>query len=200
MRKLRFNIASLLGVILVLGVSFAALRESSDVWESGVFTATLGILSVAIVLAIYRSGFRRAFWLGFALFGSIYLALSLLPPIEARLMTSKALAYLDSKIPGRSLGTFTIQFTPKAVAPGNQVQNLAFSLQGNTVANSSGGAVALWDLTTAKLRGGWAGTTENFVRIGHSLLALLIGWLGGKLCRRLHQPSTQTEAPMPSQA
>jgi hypothetical protein len=35
MLKLRFNIASLLGVILVLGLGFAALREASDLWESG---------------------------------------------------------------------------------------------------------------------------------------------------------------------
>ena len=36
MRRLRFNIANLLGVILFLAVGFAALRESSDLWESGV--------------------------------------------------------------------------------------------------------------------------------------------------------------------
>ena len=41
MRRIRFSIASLLGVILVLGVGFAASRESNDLWESGLFTLTL---------------------------------------------------------------------------------------------------------------------------------------------------------------
>jgi hypothetical protein len=98
MRKLRFNIASLLTVIMVLGVSFAALRQSTDLWESGLFTATLGILLISILLAIHRTEFRRAFWIGFALFGSIYLGCTLMPSIERRLITTKALAALGLKL------------------------------------------------------------------------------------------------------
>ena len=99
MKRIRFNIASLLGVILVLGVGFAALRESSDLWESGVFSTTIGCLLISILLAIHRAEKRRAFWLGFALFGWIYLGLALVPSIESRLITTKALAFLDSKMP-----------------------------------------------------------------------------------------------------
>jgi hypothetical protein len=66
MRKLRFSIASLLALILVLGVGFAALRESSDLWDSGLFTVTLGILLISILLAVHRTESRQAFWLGFA--------------------------------------------------------------------------------------------------------------------------------------
>jgi hypothetical protein len=97
------------------------------------------------------------------------------------LLTTKALAYLDSKVPGRSLGVYTIQLTGTGSgAPKVQDQNLAFN------------AVA-----TARLLGGWGDTTENFVRIGHSLLALLAGWFGGLLSRRLCQCS---EAQEPSTA
>jgi uncharacterized membrane protein len=70
MRRIRFNIASLLGVISVIGVGFAALRESSDLWVSSLFTLTLAALLISILLAIHRTEKRRAFWLGFALFGS----------------------------------------------------------------------------------------------------------------------------------
>ena len=41
MRRFRFTIASLLVVVLFVAVGFADLRESSDLWESGVFTLTL---------------------------------------------------------------------------------------------------------------------------------------------------------------
>jgi hypothetical protein len=194
MSLIRFNIASLLVVVLVLRVGFAALRESSDFWESGLFTLTLSVLLVSSLFSIHRSEARRAFWMGFSLFGWTYLALSLVPSIESRLATTKVLAYLDSKVPGRTQSFFKIQFTATGNgAPGNQVQAVAFSPQGNQIATSSLGTVKLWDAATGRLLGGWAGTTENFVRIGHSLLALLFGWLGGLLSRRMWGASRRPE-------
>jgi hypothetical protein len=99
MRRFRFHIGTLLIVIIFLSVGFAALRESNGIWDSGVFTLVLGVLLVSVLLAIHRNGSRRTFWLGFALFGAAYLGLSLVPPIESRLITTKALAYIDSKVP-----------------------------------------------------------------------------------------------------
>ncbi len=194
MRNLRFNIASLLVVVLVMGVGFAALRESSDLWESGIFTLTLTILPVSILHAIHRSDARRAFWIGFAVFGWIYLGLSLVPSIEYRLLTTKALAFFDSKVPGRSQGLFTVRLTGIGTgAPGNQVQNLAITVDGNQIAASNEGVVGIRDATTGKVLGRWIGTTENFIRIGHSMFALLAGWLGGLLSRRLWQASRSAQ-------
>jgi hypothetical protein len=195
MRKFRFNIASLLAFILVLGVGFAALRESSDLWESGVFTATLGILLISILLAVHVHESKRAFWLGFGVCAWIYIGISVVPSIESRLLTTKALAYLDSKVPGRS-GIFIVKWSAKkSGGPTNQVQAVAFSQNGNQLATSNQGVVRLWDTATGKLLNGWSGTTENFVRIGHSLFALLVGWLGGQLSRRLCKASRHTEGP-----
>jgi hypothetical protein len=196
MRKLRFNIANLLAVILVLGVGFAALRESSDLWESGIFTVTLGVLLISILLAVHRYEAKRAFWLGFALFGWIYLGLSLVPSIESRLITTKALAYLDSKVPGRPLNMVALQTTvTNSGSPSDPVQSAIFAIGTNQLVTTSQG---LWilDVTTGKLRSGWGGSTENFVRIGHALFALLVGWLGGQLsrhqCRASRHPEVST--------
>ena len=84
MRRFRFSIASLLVVVLFVAVGFATLRKSSDLWESGVFTLTLAALLISILLAVHRTEFRRTFWIGFALFGWIYLGLFLVPSIEQR--------------------------------------------------------------------------------------------------------------------
>lgn len=73
MRLIRFNIASLLLVIVFVAVGFAALKESSDLWESWVFSLTLGCLLISILLAVHHSESRRAFWIGFALFAWSYL-------------------------------------------------------------------------------------------------------------------------------
>ena len=123
MQRFRFSIASLLVVVLFVAVGFAALRESSDLWESGVFTLTLAALLISILLAVHRTESRRAFWLGFAVFGWIYLGLSVVPSIESRLMTTKALTYLDSKVPGRSpasLHRFNLQGSAQS-SPSGQV-------------------------------------------------------------------------------
>ena len=100
--RMRFNIASLLVVVVFVAVGVAALRESSDLWESGIFTLTLAALLISILLAANRTESRRAFWIGFALFGWAYLGFALVPSIEFKLITTKTLAYLDSKVPGRA--------------------------------------------------------------------------------------------------
>jgi hypothetical protein len=43
---------------------------------------------------------------------------------------------------------------------------------------------------------GWVSSPENFVKIGHSLLALLLAWLGGLLSRRLWRSSRLSEGPL----
>ena len=50
----------------------------------GVFSLTLLTLITAVLLAIHRGGKRRAFWLGFALFGGSYLIASLIVQIPVR--------------------------------------------------------------------------------------------------------------------
>ena len=103
MRRLRFNIANLLGVILVLGVGFAALRESATSGRAGFYPDAwqpCWSRSCSPSTAQSPGGHSGS---GFALFGWIYLGLSLVPSIESRLITTKALAYLDSKVLGRSL-------------------------------------------------------------------------------------------------
>jgi hypothetical protein len=190
MRRFRFSIGSLLILVLVLGVGFAALRESTDLWDNGLFSLTLGVLLITVLLAIHRTESRRAFWMGFALFGSAFLALSLVPTIESRLLTTKALTYLDSKVPGRSSGVFMIELVGTGSgSPSNQAQSIALTANGNQLAISSPGQLRLRNAGTGRLLGNWSGTTENFIRIGHSLFALLVGWSGGLLSRRLWRAS-----------
>ncbi len=194
MRRIRFNIASLLIVVLLVAVGFAALREANESWESGLFSLTLGVLLISILLAVHRKEPLRAYWVGFAVFGWTYLGLSLVPSIDSRLITTKALAQLARHVPGRSLkigkvrhvGTMSIS----SGSPGNQVSSVAFSIDGSRITTSGPGIVRLWDATTGKPSGGSTGKTENFLRIGHSLLALMAGWLGGLLSRSLGRSSS----------
>lgn len=187
MRLPRFKIRSLLGVVLFAGIAIAALRQADDLWDSGMLGLTLLGLMTAVLLAVHRTDHRRAYWVGFALFGWTYLIASLIPQIAVRLPTSLGLAFIDSKIPGRHRAWATTVLTITSTAGTNPVQTGGLSPQGNTLASSSQEVSRVWDVRTGELLAGPFATTENFIRIGHSLLALVLAFLGGYLSRHLYR-------------
>ncbi len=178
MRRVRFNIASLLVVVLLVAIGFAALREANETWAGWLFSLTLCVLLISILFAIHRTESRRAFWIGVALFGWIYLGLSLIPSIESRLLTRKALTYLDSMLP-RSPVLITGQAWGD-LQNSQPDQTVTVPSQSYLIRNEPLTAYYKW-----LLKGG-SGTTENFVRIGNSLLTLFMAWFGGQLSRYLY--------------
>jgi hypothetical protein len=101
------------------------------------------------------------------------------------LFTTKALAFLESKIPGRNEGLAMLFDGPGRLFAGNQAQ-VVFNRDGSRLATSGLGSVRLWDTATGRLVGGWSGMSETFVRIGHSLIALIAAVVGGQFSRRLY--------------
>jgi filamentous hemagglutinin family protein len=220
MRHVRFHLGTLVILVLVLGIGFAALRESNETWDNITFSITLGVLLTSILLAIHRTEKRWAFWLGFALFGWAYLGLSLVPSIESRLITTKALAFIDSKVPrsipaGFAYADFDNDGKMDLYVVNNSQPNVLYpnkgsvvfedvtassglNLSGNQVTGSGNlylnNSAGLW------LRGS-VGTTEYFMRIGHSLLALIAAFLGGQLSRHFfaknREPLSRSVDPQP---
>jgi hypothetical protein len=79
MRSIRFSIAGLMAVVVAMALGFAALRTASATTLGITLLATRAILGIAIIGAICRRGAERAFWLGFAVCGWIYIRCSLEP-------------------------------------------------------------------------------------------------------------------------
>jgi hypothetical protein len=187
MCRLRFSIASLLGLVVCVAVGFAALRAATDLWDSAVFSAALGLLLVSVLMAVHRTERRKAFWVGFAVFGWTGLLASLVPPIEARLSTTKLLAYLDSSALGRgNVETLSIAIDTSTSSASQSDLLVAISPSATAANTGRPLSVKLWDVATGKRVSANSGTTENFLRIGHSLIALLLGWLGGQVSKFLH--------------
>ncbi len=193
MRIPRFTIRSLLGVVLFVAIAVAALRASTDAWDGWLFALTSLILLTTVLLAVHRTDRKRAYWLGFALFGWTYLVASLVPSIGSRLPTTRGLVLIDSMIPGRET-TISAVFGYTSTAGPNPVQWFAFPPQANTVVSTSQGKSRVWDSWSGNVLAGTGGTTENFVRIGHSLLALLLACIGGHLSRYLDHIGQRREA------
>jgi hypothetical protein len=186
MTRFRCTIAGLLSLVLFLALGFAALRQATDLWDSAVVSATLVVLSASVLLTVHRTESKRAFWLGFALLGWIYFGASWIPAIEAHLLTTKGLAYLDSQVPGRdtaTLLTMNMNLVPKPGTGG--YQTFAFSGTGSSPALGAPVAVQVLNANTGAVLIGSSGTTENFLRIGHSILALVFAYVGGHFSRWL---------------
>jgi hypothetical protein len=196
MRRFRFSIRSLLILVLFIGVAFAALRASNDAWDSGNFGLTLLILLMSVLLAVHRTDRRRSFWLGFALFGWANLVASLVPTVASRLPTTKGLASLDSMILRTTWGGvladldndgdldhFVVNSSGTSALDRNQGNGTFTDVTASQAAVGNApppsGDVILWNTTpTWKFVRG-SGTTENFIKIGHSLVALVLAFVGG---------------------
>jgi hypothetical protein len=183
MKRIRFTIANLLLIVFFLGISFAALREASAIWESAVFSVVLGAVLLSIVRAIQSTAGRHAFWLGFAICGGLYLWSSVIPAIEFRLVTTHALLYLDSKLPARA-GLYEQLIG----GPGGFVQQAGFDWIVTdpvqpTIWNVTNGPGALWASQNGVLVPVLNIRSAMFVHIGHSLLAVIAGCVGGSLSR-----------------
>lgn len=195
-------------LVLLLGIGFAALRESNDLWDSSVFSITLVVLLISILLAVHRTKTSQVFWLGFALFGWTYLGLSLVPSIEPRLITTKWLAFLDTKI------SRPVPFLSGYFEYGENSMDLVVvnTSQTTSLVRTKGNGDWIADVTATagsnptrhtniligrSIMG--FGTTENFIRIGHSLFAVAVALLAGQLSRYLHTTnSPRTPVPVPA--
>jgi hypothetical protein len=72
MKSARFTIAGMLATIGGLGIGFAALTHPNEWTASALLTMTYGLLLVSLLAAVGNHDIRRAFWMGFALFGWAY--------------------------------------------------------------------------------------------------------------------------------
>lgn len=184
--KFTFSIAGLIGLVIFSAIAIAALRQATEVWDAGLFTLTLTALTLSILMAIHRAGLRRAFWTGFAICGSAYLLVSLVPTINSRLLTSKFLAYVDSKMADRP-DLYTVVLAAPSGGNASTVTKLPIDIPtvGGSMISTGSTTLTFSSNTSQAMAFSLSGSSERFVSIGHSILALLVAWVGGRFSMRL---------------
>ena len=100
-QKMRFTLARLMGVVLVMGLGSVALRFSSETWAGVMLLVTCGVLMVAFVGAACRGPGEWAWWLGFALSGCGYLLIAHWTPADNRPLPT--IAFVDYLVPNLGL-------------------------------------------------------------------------------------------------
>jgi hypothetical protein len=194
MRRFRFTIGALLVLVLYLGIAFAALRQASPLWDQALFTGTLALLILALLLAAHRRERKRAYWFGFAVAGWIYFGACAIPMLEARLVTHTLFARLAERLTNESdlvvanLSTVDIMADPSANPTTIQFQGPPAQAQLITENVTPQGV-------TRTLRLAVFGDQTQFISIGHSLVAIALAFLCGKLSRWLFARERSREEP-----
>ncbi len=164
MRPFRFSIGGLMAIVLVAAVGLAALRNPSATRAGAMLLLTCGILALAVVGAISRTGAERAWWLGTSLFGWGYLAL-------CWRLARHPTAFLPANGLLEILGPW-LGVAPR-VYPGGELGGLI----GVGLSSGRMGGVVL---------------ELSFVQVGHCVFALVAALLGGLLAAVSLEPSRHT--------
>lgn len=185
----RFTILGLMGLILGVAVAVAALRNADDYWAGGLMLATLLLIGVVTLSAVYHSGRRRAGRLGFVVFAGGYFALSFLGlPDQQRefLPTTWLLSYVHERVaPPQTItisGTVVNMPTSKTrVWVSNTNPAPLRIVTARPAAPAPANPVISADRWKSMLPG--AANYEAFSIVGHCLFALLAGLLGMVIAR-----------------
>src|SRR5687767_7080332 len=71
----RFTLRQLFVWTAFVAVACVALRNATATWASSLLGAALVLLAASLLLAAFRDGRSRAFWIGFATVGWLYVGL-----------------------------------------------------------------------------------------------------------------------------
>ncbi len=187
----QFSLRILMAFVLVSAFGLAALRNASALWATVMMMIALAFVLVAALWAVLLRGRERAWWLGFAVFGGIYLSVSV-SPFRHRLGTPRLLEYVHAKVADTSIATFDVSRSHQ-----NSVLFRIMTTDGDVSERRV--AKSVYDSTPAKdllvsmappnrwrslLPG--AANFDAFQRVGHGLFALLVGLAGATVATWFH--------------
>ncbi|MEM9660598.1 MAG: hypothetical protein AAF961_19710, partial [Planctomycetota bacterium] len=107
----RFSLRHVLLAMALIAVCAVAISAGTWFWTRALFTTVLAANLCAILAAAFLRGRRRAFWMGFALFGWAYWLIATLPALqiaEHQLFTNEVLAMLKEYTPDENSGTVVL--------------------------------------------------------------------------------------------
>jgi hypothetical protein len=97
--RFRFSIASMMAAVLIIALSFAALRINSALCAGIILLTTLALLSTAIFMSLAERGPTRQVWIGCAVFGWPCFIVGFGPVANERLGPPRLTAMFEEAIP-----------------------------------------------------------------------------------------------------
>jgi hypothetical protein len=187
MHRFQFSIRVIMGLIVVVGLAFAALHFPTPLWANVWFSFALASVTFAIPAAVYSRGQQRAFWVGFATFGWVYFVASMGPWFQFetgfQLVTTTILDLMAPYIVQQDylLHTYIGQFNPPS-APTPPTPWQLWNLP-----DFSNGRVWRMGYVTVQ-------SPPLYFRAGHGVFSIVVALIGGEAVRCLaamrSQPAT----------
>lgn len=183
----QFSIRSLLVAVAFVSLGIAALVNTNAWWDAAMWGVAVFTLAVAVLLAIYRRGEQRAFWLGFSILGSLYLAIlvhSWTPyqnPQVARVDPSAHSSLITTRLAHLAYYAITPDAQSQAWVPSQLGTPISTMMSGMSSAIGSsgmgpmGGTVVVPNPNYVSI--------DQFTNIAHALWLLLIAAIGGKVAQ-----------------
>lgn len=167
-----FSIKWLLALILAIAFLATGLANASIIWASLSLTLAFFGLLFGVLGLIFRRNEKRAYWIGFVLFGFAYAVAMYAPGFDRvlgqRLVTTKILGYLEPVIRRTDASAL------------------------NSVLGMSAAHVATDPVQEAVLR--WVPQWDHFQQVGHSTFAIMLACIGGGLAHRLYLSTASAKA------
>ena len=216
-RLFQFSVRGMLWAVTILAIGIAALLNANGIWLGLTWALALYALTAAGFLFIYRRGEQRAFWLGFAVFGALYLLLFLVsqqswfyvgPLAQNDLLATRLAYWSHGTLLPESRRTEYIQVQAPADPFGpNDPVGMGSSMPGGNMLGGGSMPGAMGPGMGAMMSSAGGGPTSgtipmpnpNFVPlqtytyIFHALGLLLIAAVGGKTCQVIYRTRPATE-------
>lgn len=200
-----FRVIELLTVTSVIGLACVSLKRSDPLFETIFFSFTLAFVSASILLAVGRDGGARRFWAGFAILSLSYLAFAHVPDVDETVprqngpeITTQLLRLgfdwmhaetYGSNLSSQPAGFFSVADDPFTVSADDNnastttdnddtPQKAPESFPSNLSLIVGGGQRIVADARSM-----------SFMRIGHAVWALVLGWIGGHFTQAVYTRS-----------
>jgi hypothetical protein len=169
-----------------IALSLVALRSASATWVAVSLLGAMTVLTSSVLLAIYRRGARRAYWVGFATFGCLYLLLPFASWTLAQVAATDNLL-ASNNLPTQQLSSATYHWLY------DKAFEKYYASQGGGYAGSAPGMGMSSGMDPyggpSMMPTGWGmaptappGPNErDFVHVAHAVWTLLLATLGGCL-------------------
>ena len=196
----RFSVRTLMVFVIIFAIGLAALRNGNDLWAAAMLFIALVAVGTAVLGFIIMRGQEREWWRGFGVFCAGYLVLTFAPGFSTAVMpllpTTQLLDHVHSQFIASTSQARLPQILwwqhARALA---EVDRFKAENRGPGDRELDSAMRVLMNLET-QLQG--AADQRDFLRVGHSLFALLAGLLGGTIAARFSARRVRGELPTSS--
>lgn len=174
----RFTIARLMIVVGFCAVALAAWHGANDIWAGIMMSLLFLALGTAALGAIQRRGAKRAFWLGFLIYGAGYATLAFVPwfseQIAPKLPVSQVVAQIYWRI-SESSGRLRQEFPDDVLAELRKMKQPQRDRVLRRIFTSTG-------------------NYNQSLQVGHSITAITLAFLGGAISRWFYYRQARDDA------